>query len=295
LTISSANGIWLVLNDAHQFMKKLVLILLLLALFPAARAATPNDEKKLKRLPSAVRQTILDHLGDGKIDHVAKTAGDDGQANYAVMIERRGKTRGFTVATDGRLLEMEVFLEETPAAVQKTIRATAGGIVPDNISQTADDDGATNYFVEMTKAGVTRDFTVQADGALAGIQVFLPEVPAPVQKTIRATLGNATLGDITKTMDDDETNYDVEMTKDGQERGFTVGADGRLHSMQVSLAETPAAVQKTIQAELKDGRIEEINHKTEDDESVFAVRLTQGGKSRELNISPDGKVVPGDP
>jgi hypothetical protein len=280
--------------DALQFMKKLVLILML-AWFPMARATTPGDERKLKPLPPEVRQTILQHLGDGKIDRIAKTTGDDGQTSYAVMIDRHGKMRGFTVASDGKLIEMEVFLGETPVGVQKTIRATAGGVEPGNISQATDEKGATNYYVEFTKAGVTRDFTVAADGTLAGIQVFLPEVPATVQKTIRETLGRATLGDIIKTMEDGETNYNVEMTKDGQERGFVVGADGQLQSMQVSLSETPPAVQKTIQAELKDGRIDEINRKTDDDETVFAVRLTQGGKACELDISPDGKIVPDDP
>jgi len=275
-------------------MKKLLLILALFAWLPMARALSPADVAKLRHLPPPVRQSVIEHLGDGKIGQTNKTTGDDGQVNYEVTIELDGKTRGFTFATDGKLLEMEVYFEETPDAVQKTIRTTAKGISPNNISQTTDEKGATNYDVEISEAGVTRDFSVKADGTLDSIQVFLPEVPAAVQKTIHETATNATLGDITKTTEDGETTYDVEMTKDGQKREFIVGADGRLQSRQVNLTETPAAVQKTIQAELKDGRIDEINSQTDDGETVFVVRMTQDGKTRELNISPDGEIEPAD-
>ena len=128
------------------------------------------------------------------------------------------------------------------------------------------------------------------DGALASIQVFLPEMSAAVQKTIRETLGAAKLVEITKTMEDGETSYDVETTKDGQKREFSVGANGRLQSVQVMLPETPAAVQKTIQAQLKDGKIEEIESEMDDGESIFVVRMNQGGKTREVTITADGQI-----
>ena len=276
-------------------MKKLVLILGLFAWFSVAGAAPQPNAAKLRHLPPAVRQAVRQHLGDGKVERVAKTTDDDGQLNYEVTIAWDGKTRDFTFATDGKLLEREVFFEETPPEVQKTIHATAKGITPDNITQTTDERGATNYDVEITETGVTRDFTVRSDGALDSIQVFLAEVPPVIQKAIRETLDNAALGSITKSMEDGEISYDVEVTKDGQKREFSVGANGHLQSREVSLAETPAAVQKTIQAELKESRIDEIDHETDDGESVFVVRMTQDGKTRAVNISPAGQIVPADP
>jgi uncharacterized membrane protein YkoI len=276
-------------------MRKIVLALTVLAWISCAQAA-PRNGGKLKHFPPEVRQTILDQLGDGRIEEAVKTSDDDGQVNYEVTIDQEGKSRDFTFAADGKLLEKEVFLEEIPAEVRKTITATATGIQPGSINESTDEKGLTNYDVEIVKAGVTRDFTVAADGTLASIQVFLAEVPAGVQKTIRETVDNGTLGDITKSTEDGDTSYDVEMTKDGKKREFSVNTDGELESIQVGLQETPDPVQNSILARLKDGKLDKIDKETDDDGgSVFVATMTQNGKTQEVRITPNGHFAPAQP
>jgi uncharacterized membrane protein YkoI len=273
-------------------MKQMVLVLMLFAWFSAAPAAPSADASKLKDFPPEVCTNMLRELGEAKIAKAAKTLDEDRQANYEVTIDKDGITRDFTFDADGKLLEKEVFLEELPARIQKTIGTTSGDNNLASIHQTTDEKGKTNYDVEVARAGVTRDFTVAANGTLTSIQVFLNETPSVVQKTILETVGGGTLGDITKSVEDGEISYDVEMTKDGRKRGFSVGTDGELESIQVFVQETPEGVQKTIHDQLKDGKIKEINKETDDEKSVFVVTMTQDGKTRDLTITPDGRIVP---
>lgn len=87
--------------------------------------------------------------------------------------------------------------------------------------------------------------------ALANETVALSDTPAAVQKTIRDQVADGKMGDITKTNEDMDTVYDVDLTaKNGFNRDFTVAQDGTLLSVQVTLLETPAQVRQTIQSEL---------------------------------------------
>ena len=77
--------------------------------------------------------------------------------------------------------------------------------------------------------------------------VKFKELPAAVQKTILAQVGDGKLGDIDKVIEDGETRYDVELTKAGVERSFSIATDGRLISWQMFMRELPEAVRKTFE------------------------------------------------
>ena len=86
---------------------------------------------------------------------------------------------------------LERALERLPTAVQKTIRAQVGDGKLRAIDQD-DEDGRVSYDVEMVRQGKTRGFTVGEDGNLVDTEVFLDELPAAVQQTIKKTVGGAT-------------------------------------------------------------------------------------------------------
>src|SRR5205085_8336407 len=115
---------------------------------------------------------------------------------------------------------------ELPVAAQKRIHAQLAGAKLGQITESIEGTEV-SYDVEMTSKGKTRSFTVSEEGELAALQVFLPETPRPVQQAIRAQVGRQGLGDIFKHTEDGEVTYEVEMTKAGKTRNFTLDADGK--------------------------------------------------------------------
>ena len=240
----------------------------------------------LDETPSGVQKTILAAAAGGKVTDISKTR-DAGKTVYDVELVQGGRTRNFTVSGDGQLLDMEVFLNETPPAVRETIAAQVGKGTLVEINRTTE-DGETVYGVQMTKGGSVRDFTVNASGELFGLKMFLRETPEAVQKTVRAEVGGGKLLEIEKNTEEGKLVYDVKMDKDGRTRNFTVGDGGDLLSMEVFLNEAPAAVKQTIQSQVRDGQLADIYRTTDEGDVVYEVEITKGGKSRSLTVDSNG-------
>ena len=123
--------------------------------------------------------------------------------------------------------------------------------------------------------------------------VALSETPATVQNTIQTQTAGGNLGDIDK-VPGDMTTYDVELTsKDGQERDFSVSENGALLSVEVSLADTPRAVQKSINTLLASkGDLESIDKNLDDSEISYDVELTTtNGQEKEYTLADDGALM----
>ena len=123
--------------------------------------------------------------------------------------------------------------------------------------------------------------------------IALSETPAAVQKTIQARIGGGQLGEIDKETNGEEIIYDVELTaKDGQERDFTLDEDGTLLSVEVALAETSAAAQKSIQTLMRQGELESIDKNLDDSEISYDVELTANdGRDKNFTIADDGTFL----
>ena len=59
----------------------------------------------------------------------------------------------------------------------------------------------------------------------------------------------------------------------------------------VSIETIPAAVAKTIKAEAGDATISKIEKGDEDGKVIYEAVLKSGGKTREITVSPDGKLL----
>jgi uncharacterized membrane protein YkoI len=185
-----------------------------------------------------------------------------------------------------------VALSETPAAVQKTINAQVGGGTLGDIDMTTD-GGETIYDASLTATnGDERDFSVADDGTLLSVEVELAETPVAVQKTIRAQALGWELDGIDKNLDDTAISYDVEVTKDGEEKDFTVGDDGTLLSVEVALSNSPAMVHKTIQAQVGGGKLTEIDEMFDDDGIAYDVDMTAiDGQEKSFTVATNGVMV----
>jgi len=136
----------------------------------------------LPELPSATQKCLQAQAGGGTLDDIYKST-DDGETSYDAELTSNGRTRDVTVADDGRLMSVEMFPDELPAAVRQAIQKQAADAAPDEIDKTFDD--GTNFEVDLTQAGRDRDFTVRPDGTLLDAQVFLNELPAALQAAIQ--------------------------------------------------------------------------------------------------------------
>jgi uncharacterized membrane protein YkoI len=116
------------------------------------------------------------------------------------------------------------------------------------------------------------------------------DLPPRVEQTIKSQLGNGKIEQIDQTTADGKTFYEVDFTKAGANRSLTVDAQGQLIRVQVPLNETPAAVQKVIQGELRKNKLGDIDRTGDEGETLYIADLiTPDGDSRSLSVAEDGK------
>jgi len=184
-------------------------------------------------------------------------------------------------------------LAGTPAAVQKAILARVGDGKLGDIDKLSE-NGEIVYDVGLTaKDGQDRDFMVAEDGTLLSTEVTLAETPAAVQKSIQTLVKTGEVESIDKSLDDSEITYDIGLTtKEGLEKGFTLGEEGTLLSMEVSVAEMPAAAQKTVQTQVADGSVKSINKIFDADGITYDIETSaKGGREKAFAVAEDGKLV----
>jgi uncharacterized membrane protein YkoI len=126
-----------------------------------------------------------------------------------------------------------------------------------------------------------------------GQKVTAEQLPAAVWQTIQKQANGRQPTSITREETGGEVSYEVMLPAGGGiERSMTVGANGALLSFEVVLTETPAAVQKTIAAQLNGGTIDGIEKTQDDGEVAYDVDFTtKDGQERSFSVSDDGTLL----
>ncbi len=242
-----------------------------------------------EELPTAMQKTITAKSNGATVEDITKTYADD-EVTFEVELAGAEKKRSLTLSASGEVVGEQVFLEELPEEAQKLIKEkTLGGKLGD-ITKLIEDEEIT-FDVEMTKNGQTRNFTLDEDGVLIGMQVFLAETPGPVQKTLQAQMKEAKLGTITRIEEGDEVTFQVEMRRNGSEHNFSVNTNGLMLDLEVTLATVPAAVKQAILAKMKTNEIDGITKTFEEDKESYEVEFTTRGKARLLSFDPKGVIT----
>ncbi len=198
-------------------------------------------------------------------------------------------------------------LAQVPPTAQRTIKATVSNGALRHIAR-ATEEGVEVYEVEMVLRGLTRHFSVGADGKLRRFEVFLAETPGPVQSIIRSELGKGKLGDIERTVEDGEVIFDVDIIRNGKPRLLSVAASGQWHTLEVGLLETPQAVrrtirqqlgggklvQRTIQAQIRGGKLLHLTKTTDEDGIAYEVEAARDGKEFSFTVAADGRYLGAD-
>jgi uncharacterized membrane protein YkoI len=248
----------------------------------------------LSSTPSVVQKTIQAQTGSGQSGGIYPETNGEEIAYDVELTAKDGTERDFTVDADGKLLNTEMTVAETPVPVQKAITKILADGELEAISKNLDDAEITFDIALTTKTGQEKNFTLADDGTLLSAEVQLNETPEVVQKAIAKQIAAGELESIEKNFDDDGVTYDVAWTsKGGAEKSFTLAADGKLSSVQVTLAETPPPVQRTIKTRLGDGKVLSIDRSFTKRQGIFPYEIegSKDGKAFDFFVGPRGRFL----
>ena len=182
-----------------------------------------------------------------------------------------------------------------PPAIIISTGATIIGITITIISDSSPTDSSSLPAMKtkcIISALLVCAIAASAASAVADETVALSDTPAAVQKTIQEQVADGKMGDITKSADDLDVVYDVDLTaKNGFERDFTVARDGTLLSVEVTLAETPAEVRQTMQTELDGSGPDSIDKNLDGSDVSYDVEGPGAdGKEMDFTVDEDGSL-----
>lgn len=252
-------------------------------------AAEKPQKVKLAAVPPAVRQAIREQLPKGRPDDIQRTV-EEGRVIYEVNITRDGVERYFSVSEEGKLLTLQVRLEEAPAPVQQVIKDQLGADQVGQVNRT-EDHGDFIYEVELKRGSGTRALTVSSAGKLLTIQVELSETPDIVQRVIKVHTGEHKLGKITRNEVETEVVYEVALIKGTKELTFTVATGGRLVSEQIELTDAPGEVQQAVKARLGGGALLWLERADEEGEVTFNLGTRKGDVERSFGFNATGDLL----
>ena len=247
----------------------------------------------LDQVPSAVKATIQKQLTGGQLVEIEEDD-EEGDINFTVQFTNKtGTHRELTVSDDGALLTLEIAVEEAPTEVQKTIRAQAGQNKIKQIDKTFE-EGEISYEVDLSRpGGATRSFSVDAAGKLARVQIELADLPAAVLKTMEANLHGGKLADTFKLIDGADILFEGEIDHDGQMQDVLVAPDGKLQSVELTMAEVTGPARKTIEEKVGNGKILRIEETTEQKQGVmpYEIEARKDGKIIRFSVGPRGRFL----
>ena len=125
-------------------------------------------------------------------------------------------------------------------------------------------------------------------------KIQMKNLPPAVQATVKEQSKGATIRGMAKEVEKGKTLYELELKVDGHNKDLMIDASGKIVSVeeQVALDTVPAPVKAAILKQAGKGKIVIIESITEGGMLVaYEAAIKTGGKSREVKISPDGKLI----
>lgn len=252
-----------------------------------------EQQMDLGKIPDVVQKSLKEKVGESKVEQVTKKT-EDGEVSYQADVTKGNRNFSLDFNSEGKFLRIseDMELAEIPAAVQKRIKGELGAAKIESIGKVVE-DGETSFEVEIFHDGKTSELSIAPDGELLWKEISLAESPIAVQKTIRERVGGGKLGDISKTTDKGDVFYDVNFSRDGKSRSLTIDEKGVSESEEeeVSLAQTPAAVQKTIRGKLGEGKVESISKGSDEGEIYYDVAISEKEKREEFSVGKNGELL----
>jgi len=116
----------------------------------------------------------------------------------------------------------------------------------------------------------------------------LPQMTPAARHAILSEAGLATIDGCRRITEDGEEVFEVDITRNGTERSFTVALDGTLRSRQVFIGELTLPVQRAVNALQRIGKVNSIHWCDEDGDHVYEVEVINGEDKRFYTVGLDG-------
>ncbi|MCX6899651.1 MAG: hypothetical protein NT105_13250 [Verrucomicrobia bacterium] len=116
----------------------------------------------------------------------------------------------------------------------------------------------------------------------------LPQMSPEARHAILAEAGLAKIDGCRRITEDGEEVFEVDITRNGIERSFTVALDGTLRSRQVFIGELKLPVQYAVTALQRVGKVNSIHWCDEDGDHVYEVEVLSGEDKRFYTVGLDG-------
>lgn len=176
--------------------------------------------------PPPVQAAIKKLTGSAEIEEIDKQF-EDGTVSYQVDLTNDDHERTFTLDEGGKLLELQVFPAEIPPVVYAAMKKATGCQSIGDIIKNFE-DGEITYDAEFNSAGKSRTVSFDPSGAIVSeeTEVQASETPAAVQQAIAELAKSGKVGTITKSVEDGDTAFDVDVRRGGKWQAISLGSDG---------------------------------------------------------------------
>ena len=245
---------------------KTILRSALAATLLAALLATPavaNDklEAKAKISKAAATKTALAKVPGGKVKD-SELEEENGKLIWSFDIATKGSKDITEVQVDALTGDVVAVHQETPAEQAK---------------EKAED-------AKKEK---------KAEAAEAAEKITMDKVPAAVQQAIKAYASESEIKAIENGDVDGTKVIEFDIEKNGRKSEIAFRPNGKLFSTeeQVTMAELPEAVRKTINEKGAGGTIGTPEKVVQEGKTSYEVIIEKDGKKTEFMISPAGKVT----
>lgn len=224
----------------------------------------------------------------------AETRTEKGETVYHFSGGRNGKHNDVDISASGKFLflEQRLGLGGCPKPVQNIFRERATGGKIEQVTRFVD-DGDTTFEVEITKNDKSTFVEVDNKGHLLSeeTETDLSLLPAPAQSTIKAELNTAKMTYVGKVVVGHDVSYHVEAAVNDKEFEFDVAADGDLLRRELTLFETPAAVQKAILARIGNSSDVKVVKDCEAHDCQYTVEFGGTTNEHSLVVGMNGALV----
>jgi uncharacterized membrane protein YkoI len=245
----------------------------------------------LEQAPAAVQKTIKERLANASIEDVDSDQ-DEGQVIYTITFTLSGQDRELTLSESGRILSGQVFLKDLSPALQMAIQRITPPDAIEHIEKVLEETPE-YYSVEWkAKDGRSHTFDLWESGKIKSIQLTLDEAPATVRAGIQKLAGSSTVRAVAKSFEEVDVQYIATLVREGAERELTVSEAGELLRLEISLAETPEPVQKTIAATIGQGTFSSVDKVMDDGHVQYEVQwTTKEGAAHSFTVLALGKLL----
>jgi uncharacterized membrane protein YkoI len=121
----------------------------------------------------------------------------------------------------------------------------------------------------------------------------MSDLPPAVQNAVKEQSKGATIRGLSKETEKGKTEYEAELTLNGQNRDVSFDAAGNVISVEeeVPLSSVPDAARAAIQKAAAGGSLGKVEQVKENGKLFYEATILKGGKSSEIQVDPKGVLV----